>query len=124
MSTSAAENLADRLLSAGRHSEALAVTAPLAAGPAPSETLLWLHAMALRGVGRDEDALAVHRRAAAAFPRSATAEHNIAAVAGDLQRHEEAEAAARAAFSKGGDAPETWLTLGRALEGRRVVENG
>ena len=116
MNGPAAENLAERLLAAGRHAEVLDVTAPHLAGEAPSETMLWLHAQALRALGRDEEALAVYRRSVAAYPRSSVAEHNVAAVAGDLERHEEAEAAARAAFAKGGQAPETWLTLGRALQ--------
>ncbi len=119
---SAALALSELLGASGRWSEALAVTTPLAAAGDADETLLSAHAIALRGLGRDEDALAVYRRAAAAFPRSSVAEHNVAAVACDLGRHGEAETAARAAFSKGGDAPETWLTLGRALQGQARFE--
>ena len=114
----AALALCELLSAAGRWAEALTVTTPLVASGDADEGLLSAHAVALRGGGRDEEALAVYRRAATAFSRSAVAEHNIAAVACDLGRHAEAEAAARAAFAKGGDAPETWLTLGRALQGQ------
>ncbi len=114
----AALGLSELLSGKGRWAEALAVTTPLVATADADEALLSAHAVALRGLSRDEEALAIYRRAATAFPRSAVAEHNIAAVACDLGRHGEADVAARAAFAKGGDAPETWLTLGRALQGQ------
>ena len=114
----AALSLSELLSASGRWAEALAAITPLASAADADEALLSAHAVALRGLGRDEEALALYRRAAAAFPRSFVAEHNIAAVACDLGRHEDAETAARAAFAKGGDAPETWLTLGRALQGQ------
>lgn len=59
--------------------------------------------------------LELREAAVAARPASAVAEHNLAAVLGDLGRGAEAEAAARRALAKGGDAPETWLVLARAL---------
>ncbi len=114
----AALALSELLAGASRWAEAVAATTPLLATSEPSEAVLSAHAVALRGLGRDEEALTAYRRAGAAFPRSSVAEHNIAAVACDLGRHNEAETAARAAFAKGGDAPETWLTLGRALQGQ------
>ncbi len=64
---------------------------------------------------RDPQALAERLAAVAARPTSAVAEHNLAALLGDLGRSADAEAAARRAFLKGGDAPETWLVLARAL---------
>jgi len=64
---------------------------------------------------RDPQALVERLAAVAARPASAVAEHNLAALLGDLGRSTEAEAAARRAFAKGGDAPETWLVLARAL---------
>ncbi|MCU7236354.1 tetratricopeptide repeat protein, partial [Escherichia coli] len=64
---------------------------------------------------RDPPALIERLAAVAARPASAVAEHNLAALLGDLGRSAEAEAAARRAFAKGGDAPETWLVLSRAL---------
>ncbi|WP_174301418.1 putative 2OG-Fe(II) oxygenase, partial [Caulobacter sp. S45] len=114
----AALGLCELLSRSGRWAEALAATTPLVAAEDVGEGLLSAHAVALRGLGRHEEALAVYRRAAGAFPGSAIALHNIAAVACDLGRYEEAEAAARAAFAGGGDAPETWLTFGRALQGQ------
>ncbi|RZJ41166.1 MAG: hypothetical protein EON86_11020, partial [Brevundimonas sp.] len=63
----------------------------------------------------DPAALVERLAAVAARPASAVAEHNLAALLGDLGRSAEAEAAARRAFAKGGDAPETWLVLSRAL---------
>lgn len=65
---------------------------------------------------RDPQALAARLAAVAERPASAVAEHNLASLLGDLGRSAEAEAAARRAFAKGGDAPETWLVLARALQ--------
>lgn len=48
-------------------------------------------------------------------PASAVAEHNLAAALGDMGDAPGAFAAARRAQAKGGDAPETWLVLARAL---------
>ncbi len=114
----AAVSLANLLCGEGRFAEAAQVTTPLAGAADAAEDLLSAHAVALKGLERGEDALTVYQRAAASAPRSGVAEHNIAATAGDLGRHPEAEAAARRAFAKGLDAPETWLTLGRALQGQ------
>ncbi len=44
--------------------------------------------------------------------------HNLAAGLGDAERFAEAEVAARRALALGGDAPETWLVLARALHGQ------
>jgi len=63
-------------------------------------------------------ALAERRARVAAKPSSAVAEHNLAALLGDMGHAVEAEAAARRAMAKGGDAPETWLVLARALLGQ------
>jgi tetratricopeptide (TPR) repeat protein len=73
---------------------------------------------AAKAAGRLAEAIELYAGAAAAFPRSAVAEHNLAAALGDAARHAEAEARCRAAFAKGLDAPETWLVLGRALQGQ------
>ncbi|MBV8593098.1 MAG: tetratricopeptide repeat protein, partial [Caulobacteraceae bacterium] len=61
-------------------------------------------------------------KAAEATPSSAVAEHNLAGALGDAQRSADSEAAARRAFSKGLDAPETWLVLARALSAQDRVE--
>lgn len=75
------------------------------------------HSQALKAVGRMEDAVAPARRAADLSPTGVAYRHNLAAILGDLDRNAEAEAAARQALAIGGDAPETWLVLGRALQG-------
>ena len=69
----------------------------------------------LKRIGRVGVALDIRRAEAKQRPASAVAEHNVAALLGDMGQASEAEAAARRAFEKGGDAPETWLVLARAL---------
>ena len=76
----------------------------------------------LKAAGRLEEALALNLQALAANPRSAVAEHNLAATLGDLDRHAEAAEAAMRAFAKGGTAPETWLVRARALQGAGAHE--
>lgn len=112
----AAIGLSTLLSAQGRGAEAVQVTAPLAAGPVVSEAVLTAHATALKGVGRIKEALALNERAVSVAPKSATAEHNLAATLGDMIRPAEAEAATTRAFAKGGDAPETWLVRARALQ--------
>jgi len=107
-----------RLLEAGEPQAALAVIEPPAQAPAASHALLAAYAQTLRALGRPEDALAVYQRALAVAPQSPIAEHNLASVNADLCRYGDAEAAARRAFAKGLDAPETWLVLAHALEGQ------
>lgn len=111
----AATGLNQLLLSLGRTEEAAQVTAPLA--PSSSDqAVLNAHALALKAWGRLDQALVVNRRMTELAPRSATAEHNLAATLGDLARAEEAEAATARALAKGGNAPETWLVRARALQ--------
>ena len=69
----------------------------------------------LKRIGRLDVALDLRRAEVKQRPASAVAEHNLAALLGDMGHAAEAEAAVRRAFSKGGDAPETWLVLARAL---------
>lgn len=69
----------------------------------------------LKRIGRLDVALDLRRAEVRQRPASSVAEHNLAALLGDMGRASEAEAAARRAFAKGGDAPETWLVLARAL---------
>ncbi|WP_369059333.1 putative 2OG-Fe(II) oxygenase [Caulobacter sp. 73W] len=102
----------------GLAAEALAATEPLAGRSNASQGVLEAHAQALKALGRREDALPFLERAAKVNPKSAVAEHNLAAALGDEQHFAEAEAAIRRAFAKGGDAPETWLVLARALQGQ------
>lgn len=69
----------------------------------------------LKSAGRLDIALELRQAGVRDRPASAVAEHNLAAVLGDIGRGADAEAAVRRAFAKGGDAPETWLVLARAL---------
>src|ERR1019366_2840023 len=72
---------------------------------------------ALQASGRLEGAIAVYTRLIEAAPQSGVAEHNLAGAFGDNHQFAQSEAAARRAFAKGLDAPETWLVLARALQG-------
>lgn len=96
MTPAAASNLAQAraLAAAGRLPEAVAL---------------------LKRIGRLDVALDMRRAEVKQRPTSAIAEHNLAALLGDMGHAAKAEAAARQAFAKGGDAPETWLVLARAL---------
>src|SRR5690606_28208029 len=69
----------------------------------------------LKALGRLGEALAIRREQARAEPRSVVAHHNLASLLGDLGRNVEAVEAARRAIANGGQAPETWLVLARAL---------
>lgn len=60
--------------------------------------------------------LAEAERAVALRPGKPIPLHNLAAALGDAGEAGRAEAAARAALAAGGDAPETWLVLARALQ--------
>ena len=81
-------------------------------------------AAALRGQGRHAEALTPLERLVALRPASAVAEHNLAAALGDMGDAAGALAAARRAQAKGGDAPETWLVLARALVSLSRLEEG
>jgi tetratricopeptide (TPR) repeat protein len=104
-----------RLLAEGRAEEAFHRTAAWSAAPAPPHKVLAAHAGVLKALGRPEEALAVQTRIIGLYPASGVAWHNYAATLGDLERPDEARAAARRAFQSGLDAPETWLVYGRAL---------
>jgi len=71
----------------------------------------------LKALERLEEALAIRRAQVEAAPGSVAARHNLAALLGDLGRNVEAVEVAHQAFANGGDAPETWLVLARALSG-------
>jgi tetratricopeptide (TPR) repeat protein len=114
----AAVGLAEVLRNADRGSEAVEILAPFASDDATDLNLLTYYAFALQSVGRFDEAIAWLQRAAATSPASAVAEHNLAGALGDSQLCAESESAARRAFAKGLDAPETWLVLARALKGQ------
>jgi len=85
------------------------------ADPAAPLPALRLVAGALRALSRNAQARPILQRIADQQPTSAVAWHNLAAALGDMGDAPAAEAAARQALARGGDAPETWLVLGRAL---------
>jgi len=72
-------------------------------------------AQALKQQGNHDKAIALYAKAASRYPGSAVAEHNLAAILGDVGRASEAETHIRRAFAKGIKAPESWLVLARAL---------
>lgn len=72
-------------------------------------------ANALKAERRFDEAIALYAKAATAYPQSVAAEHNWAGALGDAGRASEAEEHIRRAFAKGGNAPESWLVLARAL---------
>lgn len=76
----------------------------------------------LKASGRRDEALALYARAAQRFPSSGVALHNLAALLGDLARHEESAQFATRALWTGLDAPETWLVLARAELGRGQID--
>ena len=76
-----------------------------------------LCAIAMRRLNLNAAARPLLERVVRANPTSAAAEHNLAAALGDLGDVVEAAQAAQRALDKGGVAPETWLVLGRALQG-------
>ena len=92
--TAEAARRARALLAQGRVADALRVTAPLAAEPDATAAVLSAHAAGLQAKGDREQALRFHERAALASPGSAVAQHNIAAVLGDLRRFDESREAA------------------------------
>ena len=106
------------LIGQGRPLEALELLEPLSRRPQASHGELAAYAEALKATGRKDEALAIYQRAITIAPRSGVAEHNLAALQGDLGQHQAAEAGARRAFAKGLDAPETWIVLARALQGQ------
>ena len=114
----AAIDLSELLLNENRPSEALEVIAPAGSRPDADINLLSAYALALKATRRFDQAIEVYKRAVAVAPKSAVAEHNLAAAYADDERFAEAEAAARRAFAKGLDAPQTWLMLGRTLQGQ------
>src|SRR5262249_27611235 len=77
--------------------------------PGAPHGVLAAHASALKALGRKAEALPFDRQAAAQFPQSAVAWHNLAATLDDLGRSAEAMPAVERALALGLDAPETWL---------------
>ena len=106
------------LLEQGRPEDALAVIEPHALKPRSPHHELAAYAAVLKALGRRDEALTVYLRAVAIDPRSGVAEHNLAALQGDMNHYADAEASARRAMAKGLQVPETWLVLARAIQGQ------
>ncbi len=76
------------LIAQARPLEALALVEPLGQRPDATHAQLAAYAEALKLTRREDEALAVYQRAIAAAPRSGVAEHNLAALQGDLGHHQ------------------------------------
>lgn len=117
-----AAHRARALLASGRLDEALAVTSRFATESGAPAAVLSAHAAALKARGDREEALRFYRRAALAAPGSGVAQHNVAALLGDLRRFEQAREVAEQALAVGLQAPETHLVHGRALLGLGALD--
>jgi len=113
---------AQALARVGRRDAALAVLAAVTERADAPWQALSIHADMAKQAGRLDDSLALSRRLIAARPTSVPARHNLASTLGDLGRAVEAEAVCREAMALGGDAPETWLVLARALQSQNRFE--
>ncbi|NSX33322.1 hypothetical protein HTK96_08060 [Brevundimonas vesicularis] len=107
---------AKALAAAGRLGEALDMLAPVVVQPDAPWQALSVQADLLKRAGRLTDSAEVSRRLVTIRPQSVPARHNLASTLGDLGRAAEAETACRGAMAIGGDSPETWLVLARALQ--------
>ena len=112
---SARAEQAERSLAQGQAAHAAALLEGASADPAAPIQAVRLQARSLLALDRRLAACAALRRLCELQPASAVAEHNLAATLGDAGDAQGSHDAARRALSKGGDAPETWLVLGRAL---------
>lgn len=107
---------AKALAAAGRLEEADAIlTAITQSADAPWQALS-VHADVARRADRLSDSVALSRRLVLARPQSIPARHNLASTLGDLGLAGDAERVCRDVMVLGGDAPETWLVLARALQ--------
>ena len=113
---------AKALAAAGQLNAALDMLAPIAQQADAPWQALSVQADLMKRAGRLDDSAALSQRLVAVRPQSVPAWHNLASTLGDLGRAAEAEVACRAAMSIGGDAPETWLVLARALQAQSRFE--
>jgi len=110
--------LAQLLTATARPAEAVLLTAKLAPAPSAEHNILVQHAAAQKALGQPQHALATYSRAAALYPDSPVAHHNLAAIQGDLGQFAAAAQSSARALAKGGQAPQTWLVHARALLGQ------
>jgi tetratricopeptide (TPR) repeat protein len=98
-----------------RPAEALAIATPLcAAGQADAE-LVTQHVTALAALGRQEEAVAFHRRIAEASPENPAAAHALAIALDSAGRHVEAERATDFALTRGHATAAVHFTRARSL---------
>ncbi|MDQ1153724.1 putative 2OG-Fe(II) oxygenase [Brevundimonas sp. SORGH_AS_0993] len=116
MNPAALVEQAKGLANAGRLDDALTLLTPLAGRQDAPWQALSVQADLLKRAGRLEDSAATSRRLVAVRPQSVPARHNLASTLGDLGRAVDAETVCRETIAIGGDAPETWLVLARALQ--------
>ena len=117
MSEAATIERAEALMAEDRTDEAVALTAGLVAGAAPSHLALAAHSGALKRANRSLEALVFDLLAIERFGSSPIAWHNYAATLDDLGRGEEAVEACEQAFRLGIDVPQTFAVYARALRG-------
>lgn len=115
-SQTAATELARLFNALGRFEDAVEISTTASAAQRPSEGLLAERARAFHALDQMDDRLVERERIVALYPGKASSHHNLAAALGDAGHAEQAEAAAQQTFALGGDAPETWLVLARALQ--------
>ncbi len=112
-----AVRLAERQTARRSPQAALATLRPfIERGDADLDILTQL-GMALKALGRLDEAAEAYAAGVRLAPDSAVAEHNLAGVLGDAHRFTESAEAASHALAKGLGAPETWLVRARALQG-------
>lgn len=107
---------ATALAEAGRVDQALGLLAGITARADAPWQAVSAHADLLKQTGRLVESADLYRRLTDLRPQSVPARHNLASTLGDMGRAVEAEAWCRRAMALGGDAPETWLVLARALQ--------
>ena len=111
-------------IAARRFKASLDITRSLIRRPDADPRAFALHASALKGLGRRDEALPIDRESVRRFPQGRIGWHNLAATLGDLGKAEEAIEAAETAFRLGLDAPETWLVYARALVAASRLDDG
>lgn len=75
-----------------------------------------------KDLGNYDRALSLYQTACYKFPNSISAEHNLAALFGDLHRFSESKTHAERALKKGSENSATWLVYARALMGLQKYE--
>ena len=106
------------LAGAGRVDQALELLAGITVRADAPWQAVSAHADLLKQAKQLAESAELYRRLTELRPQSVPARHNLASALGDMGRAAEAEAWCRRAMSLGGDAPETWLVLARALQGQ------